>query len=308
MSQNLYTRDRERLAAAAQEALIRRVGALQARLTSEILAHLAERLRADESGRLVFTVENVGVTRSVARLVKGFVQEQGRGLMAWMVRQLRRIFDVNAKYFGSFNTYDASIDERALRLLMLNLGYDVRTGKLTADGFFQRLFAADDVAASVARDVQRALAGRPSLAVFRRQMRQRFTHVGRGYLEAHFRRWTGDLFFQFDAAAQLTLAQELGLEYFQYAGTLIATSRCFCEKRLNRVYTVDFAEGWENIDWDGKIPVGTFFVNRGGYNCRHHLSFISKAQAERVMRGRGIALNSYNRAGCEEKRPKKELA
>jgi len=56
---------------------------------------------------------------------------------------------------------------------------------------------------------------------------------------------------------------------FIYSGTVIATTRPFCQSRAGKVYTRKEIEALNNQTWAGKAP-GDVFIRRGGYGCRHH--------------------------------------
>lgn len=299
MSRTNYQKDRERAAAQFDSELRRRVQSLRSELYREVAAYLSSSIRAGADGRVRLTIGNVRAVNGVSAVVARFAQERGRRLLTWLVRRLSDLFGLNRSYFRSFLEYPASRDERALRLLLLRLGYDTSTGRTAAGGFLERVFRLDGVAAQVARDIQQALAAKQTLAAFRQAFRARF--LAAGYVERWFNQFTRDMFHQFDAAAQTVMAEELGLDHFMYAGTLITTSRCFCERRVNRIYTREFAGRWNEQAWRGKIPNGDFFLDRGGYNCRHHLSFITRSLAERQARQRGIEINSFNdQFQCDE--------
>ena len=124
-----------------------------------------------------------------------------------------------------------------------------------------------------------------------------------GSLTRKLRMYTYDLYQQYDAAYNVTLAGELGLKYFIYQGGLIGDSRDFCREHNNHVYSIEEAESWKTwtprdavnitefdqkdldkvpsyLDYPGYDPL----VDRGGYNCRHQLGFITDGLAEK-MRG-----------------------
>ncbi len=89
------------------------------------------------------------------------------------------------------------------------------------------------------------------------------------------RRYAGqiaqDSLMQFDGQFTLYKGKEAGITKYQYVGTNITTTRDFCRRYLNRVFTEEEArEIWQG-SWRGKSGTDPF-VNRGGYRCRH--SFI----------------------------------
>jgi hypothetical protein len=69
------------------------------------------------------------------------------------------------------------------------------------------------------------------------------------------------------STANVTLAEDAGIERFQYIGPNDNKTRDFCRKYLGQIMT---REQWDSIPGgNGQIdPVSSF---RGGYNCRHQL-------------------------------------
>jgi len=122
---------------------------------------------------------------------------------------------------------------------------------------------------------------------------------GLGALERYTKQITTDALNQFTAQYSATVTADLGLEWFEYVGSLIATSRPFCvhltKKRWIHISELDTILH-DNIDGvkicskeipcnkktglpQGMIP-GTnpdnLSVNRGGYECGHQLIPVSK--------------------------------
>jgi len=90
---------------------------------------------------------------------------------------------------------------------------------------------------------------------------------------------TTDSLYQMTQTYQLKISNDLGIEYYYYAGTKMKTSRQFCISRYGKVFTKKEIQSWPELNWAGKIPgtdKNTIFVYRGGYNCRHTLRPISK--------------------------------
>jgi hypothetical protein len=103
------------------------------------------------------------------------------------------------------------------------------------------------------------------------------------------------LYQLYDAAYNSTLAQEFDMNYFIYQGGLIKDSRDFCAAHNNKVFSREEAADWVNwVPSMGDYPAGyeikqkdtshpsymdypgyTPLVDRGGYNCRHMLGWIS---------------------------------
>jgi hypothetical protein len=89
-----------------------------------------------------------------------------------------------------------------------------------------------------------------------------------------------------DRSYAAAVNEELGIEYFQYLGGEIPTTRPFCEHREGAIFHRKEIEAWgdgknsagindiRNGTWDGRID-GTdsrsIFTFVGGWNCRHFL-------------------------------------
>jgi len=124
-----------------------------------------------------------------------------------------------------------------------------------------------------------------------------------GSLERQFKRFAYDSYQQYDAAYNKNLANEFGMKYFIYQGGLIKDSRDFCVCHNGKVFSIEETETWQ--DWTPAkcdFPEGYVIkqkdvyakpsylgfagydplVDRGGYNCRHILGYISDELAFRM--------------------------
>lgn len=107
-----------------------------------------------------------------------------------------------------------------------------------------------------------------------------------GRLLANVRTTAGTAQAIADRSYSAAVNEELGIEYFQYLGGEIATTRPFCEHREGGIYHRKEIESWgagknsagindiKDGNWDGRIE-GTdsksIFTFVGGWNCRHFL-------------------------------------
>jgi hypothetical protein len=78
-----------------------------------------------------------------------------------------------------------------------------------------------------------------------------------------------DALMGFDGQFAKFRADELGLTSYVYFGSIIRDSRDFCVEHANKIFTEEEARQlWQN-EWQGKSGSDPF-IDRGGYNCRHH--------------------------------------
>jgi hypothetical protein len=104
------------------------------------------------------------------------------------------------------------------------------------------------------------------------------------FLNRYIKQTTNDAVMTFNSEYIQTIAEDLDVEYYLYAGTVISDSRPFCTARAGRYFTTDQVKAWPNLKgWDGRMKgtnSSTIFIYRGGYNCRHQLWPVSKEQYE----------------------------
>jgi hypothetical protein len=78
-----------------------------------------------------------------------------------------------------------------------------------------------------------------------------------------------DALMGFDGQFAKFRADELGLTHYIYYGSIIRDSRDFCVEHANKIFTEDEARALWQKEWQGKSGSDPF-LDRGGYNCRHH--------------------------------------
>lgn len=111
------------------------------------------------------------------------------------------------------------------------------------------------------------------------------------FLNRYIKQTTNDAVMTFNAEYIQTIADDLDVEYYLYAGTIIEDTRSFCQARTGRYFTKGEVENWANLKgWQGRMSgtnSSTIFIYRGGYNCRHQLWPVSKEQYDAAKdRGR----------------------
>lgn len=129
------------------------------------------------------------------------------------------------------------------------------------------------------------------------------TDERKGLLDRQLNRFAYDTYQQYDASYNKKLAEEFDMKYFIYQGGIIKDSRDFCVCHNNKVFSVeesemwkdwkpsdcdDYPEGWPKakdmgehpgyMDYPGYDPL----VDRGGYNCRHIIGYISEELAQKL--------------------------
>lgn len=124
---------------------------------------------------------------------------------------------------------------------------------------------------------------------------------GTGALERYAKQITTDALNQYAAQYSDIVTNDLGLEWSEYTGAIIDTSRDFCialhkkryvhKSEIPSIIEGDFPEFEGTLNKDGQpqgmIPNTTpenFKVYRGGYNCNHQLTPISELAVPKNLR------------------------
>ena len=100
-----------------------------------------------------------------------------------------------------------------------------------------------------------------------------------GGLQSQYNTFIYDTFQQIDRLESGIYAKEIGMEAFIYSGGKISTTRKFCCQRNGKIWTVDEAKKWRNLNFQGKNKNYNPLVDLGGYNCRHSTQYISNVIA-----------------------------
>ena len=264
------------------------VSAMQRRVLQVAIAGLLGYALDGIATRL--TVSNIRNTNRVAAQIRVTGRRERKGLLQFLIESLLALFDRNKKFYQGEGTTQA-VDDAARKKLLLLYGYDTETGEVIPGGYLDQAVNFGGIAQQVGSILNQQIAARSSLTSIRKALRIGLGAKGGGIVDSHFTRFTRDLFAEHDRVVKLEYKEQLGLSFAVYAGTEIDTTRPFCEDRINNVYTESEILKWNTQDWQGKKP-GDVRIVCGGYNCRHHLNWISEGTANAIAEDRG-GVNNY---------------
>jgi hypothetical protein len=159
---------------------------------------------------------------------------------------------------------------------------------------------ANNVSEKIINNIRNNITSGASFTQFNKSLRELVldTDSGKGLLVRYTKQISTDAINQYSANYTQVATADLDLEWYQYTGTLIETSRCFCEalvkkryihkSELPKIVKGEFKE-FEDMDCELNentgLPQGmiagttasNFAVYRGGYNCGHQLIAVSSA-------------------------------
>jgi len=233
-----------------------------------------------EEGKIKATARNLGRVSGLYRVLTDWQGKYKGTMLGAVLDWAGKIFGANEAYFDSFEEVSETITDKARRLTLQRWGFDGK--ELIPGGYFESLFNNQAIAQRTASLVNQAINQKLSLADFQKTFKAVFVGIpGQGMLERHWKTNSFDLYMRLDRTVNLLYADELGLNWAIYSGTLEEDSRRFCIDRVNKVFNRPEIEAWRELEWSGK-PKYNYepFFDCGGHNCRHHLSFISDGLAE----------------------------
>jgi len=192
---------------------------------------------------------------------------------------------------------DAALNKAATRM-SYKLG--IRDGQLVKNGWMESLIKDTTVLRNVKDGL---LKGVLSGASFK-DVRQTVTEIligtpdADGGYERYLKNSVYDVFQQHDAAYSEQVEADLDLKYFIYTGGLVDDSRDICREHNARVWSAEEAEEWATWTPSQSIYITEFkqkniyavpsylgyagydpLIDRGGFNCRHQLAWISDERA-----------------------------
>ena len=265
-----------------QDSLGKEVARLQRLLLRMIERVFLREFQIDEFGNLIYNTHNINLVNDLDKLMNRFNTLYQDSVIAGYSNDLLKVTDLSAQYFVSVTDLKTKVFDSLKKnqpLLGRQLGVKIQRGKsqLIRGGYLDRLAQNEEVRRELKNIAIGNISGKASFKDFANSIRE--TIVGRegvdGALTKYYKQYAYDGFSAVQAATDLYMADSLGLNYFIYSGSTIKTTRPFCIERVNQIFSREEAETWEALDWKGKNPNVSFFIARGGYNCRHQLDWIT---------------------------------
>lgn len=274
-----------------QEARFNQLNAIErllfARMWKELSAELTE-----TNGRITSKKGFVSLGKAIDAVFDAIDQERFGDLVSGTVSDMRKVLDFNASYFEPFAPGKdlLAIKSAVDGAMRKRLGIDKEDG-LVRKGYLDKLFRNAEPRTDVKKMVAKMVAGGRPMKELEKALRMKVegTKNTAGVLEKHIGGFVLDAYQVADSITNHQFAVRLGMnKYFIYSGGLIETSRAFCRKRNNKVFTAEEAEKWRN---DPTLPrtkaeresgVVTDYVpieDRGRWRCRHRIMWIPEEMA-----------------------------
>ena len=307
---------------AAQGKLDSKILSYQQRLLDKILQEVIPALEVDASGNIKENLANIRLLQTLEKVIKDFTRDNKYVLGADIAKSMDKIATLGNKYFieslgDELSAMFPKIIADTKKLIDLRLG--IKGGKIVAGEFLDKVITSDELMTTIKQYLSKAITGKMPRKQLLKELTAMVTGAGlkQGGYQRNFSRFAHDLYLQYDAAYNKTIADRLGMTWFIYQGNLIKDSRDFCVAKRGKVYNAEDAAEWDKWTPAKGIAAGEFpatvngkpfvipdslkaknqlnkvpsyigyegysaLIDRGGYNCRHILGWISDGLAERM--------------------------
>ena len=285
------------------DALTRDAKNLQTTLYESILNELAGKLEVSD-GVILNTEKNLEILQDIDELYKGFTNKSLTDTVTRMANGYNQIATLNTAYFEAMPmikpTQFKNILARAKTFMNATVG--LKGKNVVSGGFLDRFLTDQTIINDVKQFVVKGVTGQQNFKEFTKELKTlvQGAEDAEGKFERYYRQYAYDSFQQYDSIYGGKVAEDLGLKHFIYTGGLIQDSREFCQEHNGHVYTTEEAEEWKNWtpskavyksfpdaknpntvpSYISQFPGYTPLRDRGGFNCRHQISYITESLAE----------------------------
>ncbi len=264
---------------AAREGVLRRkVSAAEKKLLDLIIEKFIDELEVS-NGIIVSNGKNIKLTQGLDKIFEEFNRIVQDGLINGYIKDISEVKLLNKSYFGEFETNKRILDIVSNKSsLQINRRLGISPKGVVLNGGFLNNFIKDNrLKNEFAELVTKGITGGTSFRELKADIKTFI--IGNedrlGGLQAQYRTFIYDTYQQIDRLESGIYAEELGMQSFIYSGGKIATTRNFCCQRNGKIWTVDEAKKWENLEFQGKNKDYNPLVDLGGHNCRHTTQYIS---------------------------------
>ena len=274
------------------ESLEKRVQGLQRAFWREVLEVFRDLFKTDGKTLKGGAKDVSGALARLERLFNRFERDYISEELRLFAAELLEVGGLTVEYYEATDG-QAKIRaiQKSIALLRAVIGIDER-GALIPGGYLDRLGKTEAVRQTIRSYVVNSIVSGRSLQDFQNGFRDLIVgnRETEGALQRYWRQYAYDTYNKAHEVVNTSMADELELQYFIYQGSLIETSRDFCVKRAGKVFSREQALTWKNdpdlIEPKTKDTYNPF-IERGRYNCRHWLNWISDELAAELTKNNG---------------------
>lgn len=260
---------------------------LQQKLLNKIVAEIIPELDVKD-GLIIDTPKNLRLISELDKVYSDFQKVTQETILPQITKGTSEVSKLSKSYF------EVMLGENLPKVfnkvvgntnIITNLRLGLDGGELVRGGYLQSFFDSNTIGTELKQMTSKAVTSGMDKKEFITMLSDKITGTDEytGGLERQFQRFAYDIYQQYDATYSQSLAKELDMQYFIYQGGLVKDSRAFCVEHNNKVYSTEEAQEWSTwkdpttgqtpsyLGYPGYDPL----TDRGGYNCRHSLGYIS---------------------------------
>lgn len=278
----------------AQKKRLRELNAIERVLFEKVWKGMLEELSVD-GGRITSKKGFVSLAKAIDAIFDAVESEHLGEFASNTAKDMQTVLTANTE---QFKPLAPGKDIKAIRatvdgVMRKRLGIDADNG-VVKRGYLDELVRNRAARDEVKKMVAKAVSGGVPMKKLERALKLKVqgTKNTSGVLERNIGGFVLDTYQIADAVTSNQFAQRLGLKYFIYSGGLIETSRAFCRKRNNKVFTTEEAAKWGDDatlprtkaekDQGGAPDDYVPLEDRGRWNCRHRILYIPEEEAFRL--------------------------
>lgn len=257
-----------------------------------IRQYLMRELSITEDGKLKNLAGNYSsVSRIDPIFNRVFQKETREKVIKHIMRGTESINRINTRYFNLFDAEAVKDLASAIeKKILLNYGIDT-IGKFKGEGILNDVFTSNEPLNKIKNLIHQAIASESAILDLEGSLKSSIIDddILRRYMD---NTQITNVYDRYDRQTTREYSTAMGLDYAIYQGGIIKDSREFCEVRNGLVFTreeiqkfgtsADTYGGYTNKstgDFKGKFKPSTKVydpeTDLGGYNCRHHLGWIT---------------------------------
>lgn len=282
---------------------------MQTLLVSKITEEIIPQLDIS-GGKILNTLKNYRLLASLDKVYNDFQKGQRIPFVEEIRGSTGKLVAMNQEYFKVMLGVEIPeiferVSQEAAKKMSLRLGLEGK--KIITGGYFETLIKNEALLLEIKQMTAQAVTGQFRMRDYVRTLNTLIMGEEKkpGGMERQFNRYAHDLYMQYDSAYSTSLADATGMNYFIYQGGLVNDSRDFCVAHNNKIFKREEADKWRTwtpsqgtypegykvkqkdqsavpsyLDYPGYDPL----IDRGGYNCRHYVGWISDSIAQKMMK------------------------
>lgn len=252
----------------------------QRKVFQQVRELFIDKLERDEDGNVKMNSSNIALLNTIDEVFELTSSAVNTNIVSHLATSVKSLVKSNANYFSKVdgNAKVLPILPKVDKAMSGWLG--ITNGTPQKNGFIDQLVNDQTAKIAVKNMAMKIVIGQQGLESAKNEIKTLIegNKDRLGLFERHYKTFANDLYSQIDRATANVIRSDLKFEFAIYVGGLIETSREFCEKHNGKVFHIS-----EILKFDPKVGIPPNYDpihDLGGYNCRHHLRWISTAMAK----------------------------